>query len=176
MVIHLLKFEHFFYFSPLSGNCCGRRTKCQDLTAFRYHAGKLEKIRCLRREAGKDKLPRRQVRLARADLCGFDLRITRDRVDMHRIDESLSGRKRYWFWIFGPFAQVKARVLRSARRRINSFFCFRLSSELDGFVRCSKVEVSCLSALSLAFAIFVATQKNHRRDLRERATAKCRQQ
>ena len=98
------------------------------------------------REAGKDKLPRRQVRLARANLCGFYLRITRDRVDMHRIDESLSGRKRYGSRIFGPHAQVKARVLRIARRRINPFFCFRSSSGLDGFVDVLKLEVSCLSA------------------------------
>ena len=47
------------------------------------------------REVGKDELPRRQIRLARANLCGFDLRITRGNADTHRIDESLSGRKRF---------------------------------------------------------------------------------
>ena len=77
--------------------------------------------------------------------------------------------------LWADLAQVKARVLRSARRQISLFFCFRLSSELDGFVDVLKLEVSCLSALPLAFAIFVATQKNHRRDLRERATARCSQ-
>ena len=74
--------------------------------------------------------------------------------------------------LWADLAQVKARVLRSARRQISLFFCFRLSSELDGFVDVLKLEVSCLSALPLAFVIFVATQKNHRRDLRERASNK----
>jgi len=64
------------------------------------------------REAGKDKLPRRQVRLARADLCGLDLRITRDHVDMHRIDESLSGRKRY-----GSLGRSRAGKSKSAPER-----------------------------------------------------------
>ena len=75
--------------------------------------------------------------------------------------------------LWADLAQVKARVLRSARRQISLFFCFRLSSELDGFVDVLKLGVSWLSALIFsAFAIFVATQKNHRRDLRERASNK----
>ena len=60
----------------------------------------------LSREDGKDELPRRQIRLARADLCGFDLRITRDYEDMHRIDESLSGGKMLDPWTV--LGQVKA--------------------------------------------------------------------